>query len=470
MTTRRKALFGAVVCLMVLGAAEGISRLLWKPPPPRQGTYPSIQIYTDTVRQKASEPRHHLDGPLPGPTHDRVVMRVPLKTPGSVEFRGGGGAYKLLDLPRLPGGRRVLVFGGSAAWGPSFDYPKTFAALVEQGLRRELADPSLTVINLARPGWELNRHTKLLLHVVKTLHRPPAAVILLSGNNELLHVEQLHAVGVPTSPPLALYRLLTDAFARRGWLKPPEGDDPNAFVTVQEEPFSPAQMSPRVWRPGRAVGDASFWLPVRKAHLDRYRDNLRRITDQLNRRGTKVVLVPPPINLHYMVGGMQKQPATFKKLGQQAYGELADRLQRALQANTTAALEPLVKAYPDGALQRFALGQLYDAAGRRQEAVREHMAARGAMKGFLESLPAMNAIARSLAGPGVLVMDTRAWYRDPRSVRKTALTMFADSCHLTDDGHARLARMIVAALGRKLFRPAKSGERPATAPPSPAPR
>ena len=451
MTTRRKALFGAVVCLLVLGAAEGISRLLWKPPPPRQGTYPSMQIYVDTVRHKASEPRPSLDGPLPGPTDDRVLMRVPLRTPGSVDFTGGGGAYKLVDLPGLPGSRRrVLVFGGSAAWGPSFDYPKTFAALVQQGLRRELSDPSLTVVNLARPGWELNRVTELLLHVVKGLQRPPAAVILLSGNNELLHVEQLRAVGVPMRPPLALYRLLTDAFSRRGWLRPPADTNPNAFVTVQSEPYTGEQMCKRVWRPGRGVGDASFWLAVRQAHLDRYRQNLRRVADQLRRRGAALVLVPPPINFHYLPGGMQIQPATFKKIGPQAYGLLATRLERTLKENTTASLEALVKEHPDGALQRFALGQRYDAAGRRQEAYEQIMAARGSMMGFLESLPAMNAIARSLAGPGVLVMDTRAWYRDARPVRKTALAMFADSCHLTDVGHARLARMIVPALSRQL--------------------
>ena len=443
---RRKLLYAAVVVLFVLGSAEGIGRLLWQPEPPRQGTYPSLLIYTDTVRLKAAEPRPHLDGQLPGPRDPRVLMRVKEKTPGAVDFQGGGGEYRLVDLARLPGERRVLVFGGSAAWGPSYDYPQTFAALVQRDLRTRLADPSLQVINLARPGWELNRVKELLLHVVQSLPRAPAAVILLSGNNELLHVAPLRGVGVPVRPPLVLYRLLTREFARRGWLGPPPDTDPNAFTGVQEAPYSAAQIRQRVWRPGRGVNDASYWPLVRQAYLAQYRQNLRAIARELGRRKIPLVLVPPPINLHYFPGGMLPQPVTFKEVGPAGYRRQSWRLQRALKRPTLARLEALVKDLPDGPLQRFALGQMYDAAGRRQEAYQQLMAARASMMGFLESLPAMTAAALSLQGPGVSVMDTRSWYQDARSVRKTALSMFVDSCHLNDDGHKRLAKMIVAAL------------------------
>ena len=447
-STRRKLLYATVVTLAVLGAAEGISRLIWQPEPPRQGTYPSLQIYVDTVRHKASQPRPSLDGPLPGPRDPGELMRVLEKTPGAVDYQGGGGEYLLVDLARLPGKRRVLVFGGSAAWGPSYDYPKTFAALVQQGLGARRRDPELRVVNLARPGWELNRVKELLLHVVSSLADAPVAVILLSGNNELLHVEQLREVGVPTDPPLVLYRLMTQTFARRGWLGPPPDTDPNAFIVVQPTPYTPRQISQRVWRPGRGVEDASFWPPVRQAYISQYLQSLRHVATELRRRGIPLVVVPPPINLHYFPGGMLPQPVTFKKIGRAAYLRLSRRLERTLKKSSMAGLEALVKAHPDGALQRFALGQLYDTAGRRQDALGQLMSARNHMMGFLESLPAMTAAALSLAGPGVHVMDTRSWYGDPRPVRETALKMFADSCHLTDEGHRRLAKMIVQALGQ----------------------
>jgi len=441
----RKVLYAAVVVLVVLGAAEGVSRLLWVPEPQRKGTFPSLQIYLDSTRHDAVNPRAHLDRRLPGPRDPGVIMRVPEKTAGAVDFIGGGGEYLLTELSRLPGERRVLVFGGSAAWGPSFDYPKTFAAVTEQGLRRRLADPALRVLNLARPGWELNRITELMLHVVETLPRAPAAVILLSGNNELLHVEQLRAVGVPTAPPLALYSQLTRQLGRLGLLGPPPGTDPNSFLTVQADPFTPQQISQRIWRPGRGMEDASYWPAIRRAYVSRYRHNLRRIAARLRRAKIPLVLVPPPINLHYFPGGMHPQPVTFDKVGRAGYLRRSLRLERALKKHTIKGLEALVRDLP-GPLQRFALGQLYDAAGRRREAFEQLMAARDDMMGVLESLPTMTASAISLHGNGVAVIDTRSWYRDSRPVRQTALEMFVDSCHLTDDGHKRLAKMIVEAL------------------------
>ena len=442
----RKLLYAAVVVLLLLGLAEGVVRLLWQEPPlpRRQGIYPSLRIYIDATRHMAVQQRLHLEGPLPGPEGPEVLWRVPMGTPGAVDFVGGGGVYKLVRPSRLPAGRRVLVFGGSAAWGPSFDYPRTFPAVVQQRLRRRLGDDSIQVLNLARPGWELNRVKALLLRVVHQLR--PAAVILLSGNNELLHVRHLEEVGMPRPNPLALYRLTTHLLRNRGWLPPPRGTNPDAITGEQAEPYSAAQVSRRIWRPGRGLDDASHWLHVRQAYLAQYRLNLELIKQQLAKLGVPLVLVPPPINLHYFPGGLRSQPATFARVGAAGYHKLCGRLERALEDATGRQLKALIKEHPSGPLQHFMLGQLHDAAGRRRQAYLRLMAGRDRMMGFLESLPSMTEAAVKLRGPGLKVIDTRAWYRDPRSIRETAVKLFVDSCHLTDDGHARLAGMLSSAL------------------------
>ena len=451
----RKLLYAAVVLLVLFGTAEGLCRLMDQPKPSVKGTYPSLQIYLDTVRNKASQPRPHMEGPLPHQLDSKMLMRVAEKAPGAVDFTGGGGDYRLLAPAQFPGQRHVLVFGGSAAWGPSFDYPKTFSYLVQRGLRRRLADPGLQVVNLARPGWELNRVKALMFNVLSRLPRTPVAVILLSGNNEFLHVEHLLMVGARSRAPLALYRQLTRLFTRQGWLSPPPYTDPGAFASEQAEPFSFQHICQRIWRPGPGVGDASYWLAVREGHLTQYKKNLRAIADELRRRKIPLVLVPPPINLHYFPGGLYPQPVTYHKLGLAGYRRLRLRLESVLlQKPTLAQLEALVQEQPSGPLQRFALGQMYDAAGRRQEAYQEIMSARANMMGVLESLPAMTTAALGLRGHGVEVIDTRVWYDAKRPVRLTALKMFADSCHLTDDGHKGLAGLLVKALLREL------GEKP----------
>ena len=373
-------------------------------------------------------------------------MRVPEQTPGTSELEGIDGRYLRQRPAQLPAGRRVLVLGGSAAWGPGNLYADTFSAVLQKTLRERLADPTIQVCNLARPGWDLVRVKQLLLRVVAELQPPPTAVVLLSGNNEFLHTEQLVSAGPPPPVRSSLYALMTHGMTRLGWLPPPPGTKPAGFVHLQPGHYSAAQVRGRVWRAGSGVHDASHWTAIRQTFLTQYARRLQQPTAELRRRKIPLVLVPPPINLHYFPGAVSLQPATFKALGSGGYRAAVGQLQRALDSDSIAALQQLVQQYPDGPLQRFYLGQLLDRAGRHAEARTQLMAGRDSMMGLLGALPSMAAACRRLAGPGVTVLRPQGWYEPPRPMAAASLSLFFDSCHMTAAGHSRLARELTAAL------------------------
>jgi hypothetical protein len=170
-------------------------------------------------------------------------------------------------------------------------------------------------------------------------------------------------------------------------------------------------------------------------------------------------VVPPPINLHFFPGGIYPQPATVRRLSADEGEAIARRLVRALESSDMAAVRRLVLDEPSGPLQRFALGQWLDQAGRHEEAARELGRARDGTVGLLAALPSLASLCRDLAGDRVAVIDTGDLYPPGRSIRERARELFNDSCHPSGLGHRLLAEKTAAAL-RALRRPPPPERRP----------
>lgn len=454
MTARRKLFFGLFTLVILLGGAEGLCRLLYTPVEedpivPRRRTQPTVEAFLEQVRVLASRPRV---SEFPGV----VLTRVPDGTPGAMHDAGMKSSilpYAPADIPS--DGRKVLLFGGSAAFGFNLPYEQTLAHHLQGELNRDRPGDPIQVLNMAGLGVELNAVVYKVRQAVDGMRRAPEAVIINSGNNEFL--DFLPRVGIRPWEALRLYWLAEEVFRTRRWLGPPRGLEPRRLFEMSFQPLAAAEMAPHLWQPGFFLDDASFWPRARQIYLDNYRLRLRDITAWLRQRGVTVVLVAPPVNLYFFPGNAQKQPVSSQPLGKSAYRALARELYALLDSTPglgdEAALSAFVKRVPDGAIQLFALAQLLDHRGRHADAHRLFEQSRDQMMGVLSSLPAMNRLVLGLGAPGVLPVDTRALYEPGRPLLDQARASFIDSCHPSSEGNQRLARLIARVLTPALLRP-----------------
>ena len=441
----RRALYALLVLGLLLGVTEGVCRLLARELPQGPPAYTDVETFITDYGNRTRQPWFiGQDGPLPGAQGPKVVLRVDPAEPGALPFEGAGGKVKLLLPAQLPGQRQVLVLGASAAYGDGVKHAQTLARQL-QGLVAGQR-PALSVLNLARPAWELNSVSALLQRLLKQLPRPPAAVVLYSGNNEF-SVPPIFSVGENPLKALAAYRVAVHQASRRGWLPPPPGTDFSLFRNPRWEAIASTEVLARLWRPGAGLDDMSYWTRVRTMQLAQYKAGLVRVTTLLRQRKIPLVLVPPPVNLHFFVGSIYPQPVTYQP-GRQRYLSAARRLELALQTRDEAALRQLVRDEPGGPLQRYALGQLLDQAGKHQLAAAELSRARDSMMGLLAALPAMARLAAELAGPSVAVVDSAGFYPPGVSVRQRSRQLFNDSCHPSATGHRLLAREVARQLTR----------------------
>jgi len=451
LSRRRKAVYALVALALLLGAAEGVSHLLQGEEPPPGPQYPDLPAFMGTALGQVKMAKYKdADGPLPGAKGPAVLMRVPEKEKCSQPYGGPGGFFCLVQPGALPAGQRVLILGASAAYGDGVTHQQTFALRLQQMLEGQ-GHASVKVLNLARPAWELNSVALLLLRLLRELRPAPAAVVLYAGNNEFLN-PPLQAVGSAPWQRLASYRLLKRVFKERGWLRPPPTWNFTYFKEPNWEVTSPGFAQQRIWHPPSGVPDASYWSTVRQAHLSHYRDTIESLVKELRSRKIPLVLVPPPMNLHLFVGGIQPQPATYKEVGGRQYERLTARLEQALASQDREVLRELLRDEPSGPIQQYMEGQWLDQQGRHVEAAAQLMSARDNMMGLLTALPSMAAITRELKGPGVKVVDTRDWYPPGESVRLRSRLLFNDSCHLSPRGHQQMAAKLAPVLQEILSR------------------
>ena len=444
----RRLVYALITLALVFGLLEGISHFLARKLPPSPPGYADAQTFLMDYGNRTREPWFlNQDGPLPGVKGPKVVLRVAPSTAGAQPFPGPGGKVSVLAPKDLSAGRQVLVLGASAAYGDGVKHDETLARQLELLLQKSTASGQQPkVLNLARPAWELNSVAALAERLLVALPAPPAAVVLYTGNNEF-SIPPIFSVDRPSPlASLSLYQLAVHWLRRGGWLRPPPGSDFHAFRNPRWEPMDAAAITARLWRSGPGLEDMSYWSEVRKKTLAQFRTRLQRLAAALAAKGVPLVLVPPPVNLHFFPGAIYPQPVTFGKVGGARYAALATRLQQALSAGDTAAIQALAREAPRGPLQRYYLGQQLDRAGKFKQAAAELRAARDHTMGLLAALPSVSTICRSLAGANVAVIDSSDFYSLKRSIGKRSRELFNDSCHPSAAGHRLLAGKVAAAL------------------------
>jgi len=406
-----------------------------------------VQAFYNLLSNQVEVPRYLEDeGSLPGVAGPAVFMRVAEGSPGArLTPTPYPQSYVLLPPAKLPWGRRILLLGGSAAFGEGAPFEQTVGQRLQRALQQKATSqrPLPVVLNLARPGWELTSVLALGRRVVAALDEPPLAVVLYSGNNEFLH-PSLESLGWTPPEQLALYRLFERLLRRNRWLRPPRDFRPDQFRATSFGPMSPEQITQRIWQPNAGLQDCSHWPETRRIILDAYRRGIAAFDAELRQRGVPLFLVPPPINLSYFPGASQPQPATFAALGRVGYQTRALALATAIARGDQEELARLARAREAGPLAAYAEAQVLEEQGRHAKALAGYWRARQQMMGILSSLSTMSAIRRELL-PGRTV-DTRGWYTPGQPVRTQSLRLFRDSCHLTSEGHRRLSQQLERAL------------------------
>ena len=304
----------------------------------------------------------------------------------------------------------------------------------------------MQVLNLSRPGWELNSVNLLIRRVVEEASPAPAAVVLYSGNNELLHY-MLPELREHWWEALDLYRASHHVLQRLQLLLPPPGFDPSYYQQPDWHLVKSEHLRTRVWSLPRGLSDASFWTTVRRLFLSNYQRNLHQLATALRQERVPLVLVVPPVNLYLNPGGIQPQPPTFRAVGPLTYERLAQRLRRAVDRAPAdlSGVKALVEEEPSGPIQRYMLALTLDQAGRHQEARQHYIRCRDSMMGLLGAMPSIGQIVREMSRhPGVAVVETRDLYPPDRSIRLRSRELFLDTAHLTPLGNKLVAREAAA--------------------------
>lgn len=135
--------------------------------------------------------------PMP-PRRESFIHYQWIKSPLTASFEYYGDSYKELDQRlKIPpeSGKRIFVFGGSAAQGwenPETAFPQTLGRIYQEHNRNEIE-----VFNFAAIGWS---SLQVLTAIQQTLHDyHPSLIFIYSGNNELHEIEAMKLVLEPSA-------------------------------------------------------------------------------------------------------------------------------------------------------------------------------------------------------------------------------------------------------------------------------
>lgn len=331
---------------------------------------------------------------------------------------------------KAPGTRRIVALGGSAVHGYGFTRAGAWPDLLEERLTGAWSDTPVEVLNLGTIAWSAQQLLELTTHVLAELE--PDAIVLASGNNELL--EWLGARRYLPEPALtrwvwgvtwsrrlrhtATYSAAADALAGGPgvWGQTDYSDD------VQLDPHDQAVLGEQ----GRAFAARN------------YRHDVRRIVELADDQGVPVVIVAPPVNLAYRPADPPSpEPEASRSLRAQAGRDLLD--------------DPTVVP-PDDAIPTAVAAWEWAEALRDQGLPRAqdwYWRALSMDPSPNRALPRVRAIA--LATPAAATIDGHAVVAELSADGVVDYDLVFDHCHPTPDAHAALAQAIAVALVTQVF-------------------
>ena len=171
-------------------------------------------------------------------------------------------------LPKAPGESLVVIAGDSTTFGVLTPYELTYAALLEQQLRRTLGRP-VRVLNLGVPGYSLEQ---TVATVEDWAHlRPDVVIVTVNGLNDRVFV------GRADSPQMLArdYRVLR----------------PYEFGNLISYPLLYWYERTHKQSNLPALPDLARGIPVPRVPLDRYQTLLEQLARSAKQRGTRLILL-----------------------------------------------------------------------------------------------------------------------------------------------------------------------------------
>ncbi len=333
---------------------------------------------------------------------------------------------------KSPGEYRILVIGGSLAYGWPYDDRLSFPRLLEVGLRRVAPERHFRVINMGAPGWGT---TRLRALAADLLRLDPDLVVVASGNNEALEASFSEQV---FSRRESTIRLLS-ALSRRSHLV-------SAMIDLERE------VRRRRGVPSRSGRVAtSDWWDRRDELLRIFRGNLTAIVETFRSAGARVHLATVPVNLQSCPPMARDGPGepmgSSDAAWARGYREAAALLERDRAADALASLEPLAEALPESARVHYLRAQAQESIGAAAAAATSYQRALELDRSMLRATPALNAgVERVAAELDVPVADLVAALGRASRIGAPGDGLFLDNCHPTRRGASLLALATAGAM------------------------
>ena len=415
---RRLSRFVAVPTLAVVvffALAEAALRLLGIGVPgpesdPARGFLPFESVFREAT-DSSGEPQLVVRTP----PHALGFMRLPQFNPQSHP------AHK------SPGEFRILVMGGSLAYGWPYDDRLSFPRLLEVGLRAIAPERRWRVINMAAPGWGTTRLRALSRDLLRL---DPDLVLIASGNNEALEASFSQQVFSGRESQVRLLSVLS----RRSHLV-------TAMIDLELGLGLARGLAARV-PPSDRVATADYW--DRRDELIRiFRGNLAAIVETFQRAGARVHLATVPVSLRScppMARDGPGEPFGSSDVAlARGYREAATLLEAGRAAEALASLGRLAEAVPESASVQYLQAQAQESVGDLAAAA-SYRRALELDRSMLRATAALNAeVLRVGAELGAPVADFVGATGRASRIGAPGDDLFLDNCHPTRRGTTVIA-------------------------------
>ena len=419
--------------------------------------------------------------------HRDVFLRDPRDGPGSSEpYRIGGVLVKqagpwLGEYRVTPGDvvrddeHRIVVLGGSAAFGFPYRFDDTFAGI----LARQFSQEPIRVLNASRVGWTSSELTPLVEHVVR-FYRPDV-VILFVDNNEWFHwqpppgpntvkavaqvrVEQSRETLSQTSINILRslahsrflaaveYSLVRWQAARRRDRQDLARKNRSRDRFEAHHELTGSRYAVEMPHPADRY-DPAEWLTARRDYLETFRSNLERMVRSAADHDVEVILLTMPFNYRLSPAWKHRQPHAFlsehRETVTRAVADGSRQVETGRFANGLETVSAALALDPHPAVLHYLKAQCLEGLARPLEAEVAYADSRERMMGNLGGRLSTNRIVRDVATRHRLpLVDVKAMFDEYGHARRRYynLDLIHDDCHPTPRGHRLIAEALLPLL------------------------
>jgi tetratricopeptide (TPR) repeat protein len=360
-----------------------------------------------------------------------------------ISSRFGYEHKNVFPVKRPKDGIRIFLLGASACAGWPHPPAETFGSYLQQALRIAYPDRSVEVINAAGHGFASYRVRKVFDQIIEL---DPDGIIIYSGNNEFLESRE-YGTG-----SARFIDAISDRSRLVSWLQ----------SVVMPRPTSLS---------GEELNNVAgfFWAKVKQEALklrsepqlfarvkEHHGRSIKYMAEEAARRKVPVLLFTVPSNLRDWL-----PTVSYNRLKGDRFQEWSNLVELAEQhlfeGNNEGGIAALTKAIamePRHASSYFLLGRLYEAAGQKQDALRNYRLAKDLDYNPFRELSSFNQAIREISSEteGSFLIDLERIFDQESMAAAPGFDLFLDYVHPTKRGNLLIAKAAFAVLtDHKLF-------------------